>query len=152
MTLASPHADRFLAAFRARRGYCQALLELSQRQQSLIAADDYADLVSLVAHKQQVLDALLEAGHEPAELWRAWRSERAALPDSLRQECDRTLADTEQLLQHLLSIDQSSIELLSRRRDAAERELCAVNQGDAAQSAYGAPLVAVAPRRLDVNQ
>jgi hypothetical protein len=144
-------AADFLTAFRARRAYCRALLDLSAEQAALIAADEYSDLIALLTQKQQLLDALADAGRKPVDLWRAWQSERGQLTDSQRQECERTLAETESLLQELTQAEQSSTELLMSRRDATEQALGAVNRGGAAHAEYGSLSNAVRSRRLDVG-
>jgi hypothetical protein len=146
-----PPTTPFLTAFRTRRAYCHALLELADRQRALIAADETGDLLSLLTHKQQVLDALLDAGRQPVNVWQTWPTERERLPRPLRQECEQTLADTEDLLRQLMAAEEACAELLTSRRDACERALCAVNHGGAAQAAYGSPLSAVGSRRLDVD-
>jgi len=148
MTMPSPHAD-FLAAFRARRAHCRALLELTMEQRALIATDDYTQLLRLLSHKQQVLDALLSVGREPVDVWGAWRSERERVPQPLRAECERTLAETEELLSQLLAQEQTCTAYLADRRHATESALCALNHGSAAQAGYGGH--ERRSRRLDVG-
>jgi len=144
-------AEEFLTAFRARRAYCRALLDLSAEQSALIAADEYSELIALLGHKQQLLDALLDVGRQPVDLWRAWATERDRLSAPLRQQCEETLAETESLLQELAAAEQSSTDLLTIRRDATEQALGTVNHGGAAHAAYGSLSDAAASRRLDVN-
>jgi hypothetical protein len=144
-------ATDFLTAFRTRRECCRALLALSTEQQALIAADDYSGLLALLAHKQQVLDALLNDRGEPGELRRAWQSARDRFPARMRQECEQTLAETEDLLRQLLASEQAAADLLTARRDATEQALAAVHRGGEAQAAYDAPLSGDLSRRLDVD-
>jgi hypothetical protein len=143
--------EEFLAAFRLRQAFCLALLDLSAEQSALIEADAYADLVGLLGEKQRVLDALLDAGRTPIDLWRAWPNERDRLPAPLRSECERLLADSEALLKQLMDAEQSSAERLAARRNATEAALAAVHHGGIALSAYGDQQLPFGSRRLDVG-
>ena len=151
MTTAVLSADRYLAAFRSRREYCRALLDLSVEQQALIAAEDYAGLVELLSHKQQLLDELLDAGREPAALWQAWRTERDRLPGDARQACEAVLDDVEQLLQKLRASEAESTQQFSANREVAQQLLRDVNQGRQLLAAYQSPSDPTAFRRLDLD-
>lgn len=141
----------FLAAFRARRECCRALLSLSAEQASLIATDDFSALLSLLEHKQHLLETLLESHAPHNELRHAWQTSRDHLPASVRQECEQTLAETESLLRQLLEHEQTATELLTARRNATEQALQAVRAGQAAHTAYDASPVSNRPRHLDVD-
>ncbi|HUQ71898.1 MAG TPA: flagellar export chaperone FlgN [Planctomycetaceae bacterium] len=151
MTTTVLSADRYLAAFRSRREYCRALLDLSVEQQALVTAEDYPGLVELLNHKQQLLDALLDAGREPAALWQAWRTERDHMPGDVRQACEVVLDDAEQLLQQLLALEAESTQRFSANREIAQQLLRDVNQGSQLLAAYQSPSDPAAFRRLDLD-
>uniref|UniRef100_A0A7C2NYZ2 Flagellar protein FlgN n=1 Tax=Schlesneria paludicola TaxID=360056 RepID=A0A7C2NYZ2_9PLAN len=151
MTTASAPADRYLAAFRSRRECCRALLELSAQQQTLAASGNYAELLELLAHKQQVLDVLVDPGRETLTLWQTWRQERDALPGEARRACEAILDEAEQMLQQLLGLEADSTAVLTVRRDHTEQLLRDVNQGRQALAAYQSPSDAVAAPRLDLD-
>ncbi|MDZ4686364.1 MAG: flagellar export chaperone FlgN [Planctomycetaceae bacterium] len=151
MTTATLTADRYLAAFRSRREYCRALLDLSVEQQALVTAEDYPGLVELLNHKQQLLDALLDAGREPAALWQAWRTERDHMSGDVRRACEAVLDDAERLLQELLSIETESTQQFSANREIAQQLLRDVNQGSQLLAAYQSPSDPTAFRRLDLD-
>lgn len=144
-------AERYLEAFRCRTAYCRALLELSSRQQDYIAASDYAGLIELLTHKQQLLDELTNVNHDGSNLWQTWRTERDRLPQAERQACERVLDEADELLKRLLSLEQSSTDLLSDRRDSTQLALAEVNQGGVAMQGYLSPAEATVSRRLDLD-
>jgi hypothetical protein len=151
MTTPPTTANQYLAAFRSRRECCRALLDLSVRQQALVTAENHAGLVELLTHKQQVLDALLDAGRHPIDLWQTWRDDRDQLPGDLRQSCEAVLDDTEHLLQQLLTLEADSAAVLTRQRDETGRLLRDVNHGRQALAAYQSPSDAAASQRLDLD-
>jgi hypothetical protein len=145
MSAASPIAERYLDAFRHRRALASALVELSVEQTQLLATEDYPSLSALLAHKQQLIDALL------AESVAGWRSERDRLPPGLRGDCEAILDETEQLMNQLLSLEADSTARLQQQRDVTERLLGDVNHGREAFAAYESPSDPIPIRRLDLD-
>lgn len=151
MTMTFTTAEQYLAAFRGRQAYCRALIELSSEQQALVTNEDYPGLVALLTHKQQLIDALLESGREPADLWQSWRQDRDHLPGDVRQACEAALDDAEQLLRQVLFLETDSTGRLQQKRDVTERLLREVNHGHQALAAYESPPDPSAFRRLDLD-
>ncbi len=144
-------ADRYLEAFRSRTACCRALLELSSQQQDYIAASDYAGLIELLTHKQQLLDVLSNDSRDGSDLWQAWRTERDHLPHADRRACEQVLDEADELLKQLMSLEQSSTDLLSSRREATQLALAEVNHGGLAMHGYQSPAEANVSRRLDLD-
>jgi hypothetical protein len=147
MPLMTATADRYLDAFRSRRAYARALVELSAEQAELVAAEDYAALTALLTHKQQLIDALLE----PTIAWQAWRTDRDKLPNIVRRDCEAILDEAEQLLNELLTCEADSTARLQQQRDTTERLLGEVNHGREAFTAYESPSDPIPIRRLDLD-
>jgi hypothetical protein len=143
-------AADFLAAFQARLACCRALLELSQRQATLIASDDYAELIIMLHTKQSLLEHLGRLAGEQQALREAWPLKRDLLPTDDVQRCNAILDETESLLDAILAEEQASSRLLIARRDATQRELQSIAAGIQTHAAYdsrpGPPL-----SRIDLN-
>lgn len=141
----------FLAAFRERRALCAALLELSRFQAECIRQDDYTELLALLNQKQHLLDDVARAAREQESAWSSWSDQRDRLPAAERAECERELAQIEDLLATLLREEQAGTQLLNQRRDATLRELATVNQGGRVRAAYDGSTVAGAPRHFSIE-
>jgi flagellar biosynthesis/type III secretory pathway chaperone len=140
-----------LEHLRARREYCQALLELSREQRGLIAGRSYSELLTVIARKQRVLGRLdLHKQQRPAVVGE-WKSRRAELPADLRASCETLLRETESLLAELLEEEQFCTSELARCRDETCRQLTELADGHHAHRAYGGA-AATTHRYLDVNQ
>jgi hypothetical protein len=116
-TTTTRETTAFLPAFRTRRELCRALLALTQEQSGLIVAEDLDDLLSLLQHKQQLLDALLLPDAETARLLAAWRTHRDNLSPADRAACESLLADAETLLHSALACESRATAQLSSLRD-----------------------------------
>jgi hypothetical protein len=147
-----PSTRDFLTTFADRRQCFAELLELSKRQLGLVESDDYAQLLNLLGGKQRVLRRLEAIGRGRPQLWDEWRTERERLSSSDRRACERTLAETEALLEQLLEHERVSTESLTRRRDRTAQELRAVATGSRVNLAYGESLAPVTHRHLDRDQ
>jgi hypothetical protein len=139
----------FLGAFRARRDYCAALLELSRGQAALIAGGDYEGLLSHLGQKQRLIDRMLSLSNGTAELWPRWRAARDGLDPELRGACEAVLKETEEFLAVLLAIDQSSAQELLRQREATQVELSAAAGARQAETGYDA--ASATSRYLDLG-
>jgi hypothetical protein len=139
-----------LTAFQTRHACCRALLELSRQQATLIAAEDYAELIEILNSKQALIDHLGRLAGDQQALQLAWRRERDALPADDRARCDAILEETETLLAALLSEDETSSRQLVSRRDVTQRELQSLAVGVQAQEAYDPRSLPVL-FRFDVN-
>ena len=145
-------APPFLEIFRGRRDGYRALLELSHRQQTLIEADDYTELLAVLGRKQVLLSRLEDVNRRYPDLREQWQASRSALPAEHRSTCEHLLAETEHCLAELLLVEQSSTESLTTRRDATQHELQAIARGSQAHEAYRDHLAPVTHRHLDIGQ
>lgn len=144
-------AAEFLKAFRARREYCRAVLELSRQQAALISRDDYAELLEVLSQKQKILNHMEEHQRQSALAWSHWQQERSQLSREQRQACDDVLAEIETLLAELLQQEQDSTDLLTSRRETTRRELLAVSETGHVHEAYRESVATTTHRRLNVD-
>lgn len=141
----------FVSAFRTRREFCRALLEVSRQQAALIASDDYAELLDVLGHKQRLLDGMRQHTQQTAAVWSQWRQARDGLPEKPRSTCEQLLAETEAILAELVAHEKDSTDLLTTRREATQRELLAVSRGAHAHEAYRDHLAPMTHRHLNIN-
>jgi hypothetical protein len=145
-------ATEFLRVFRLRRERCEQLLDLSRRQGELIAAQDYTSLLTVLGRKQRLLGELDELGRQNPEFWTSWRSQRAALDHTDRDDCDHVLAETEALLANLVVEEQRSAESLTLRRDTMREQLQSISTAARAHEAYRDNLAPATHRRLNIDR
>lgn len=125
--------DEYLAAFRARRECCRALLDLSREQQNLIDTDNYDELVTVLEMKQRLVDELVGDVDAP---WKSWKQNRTQLSPAGQHACEVLITETEALLQALLDEEQIGVTRLTKRRDATEHELSLITSTEQIQAAY----------------
>lgn len=142
----------FLQVFRSRREYCRALLELSYRQMELISADDYSQLMVVLGQKQRLLGRMEEMKKGQPELWRQWHDRRDQLEPALRNECEKVLEETENVLAELVQREKEGTDSLTARRDQTREQLQTVSQGTQVNEAYRNSLAPASHRHLDVDQ
>jgi hypothetical protein len=144
--------DDVLDVLASRRKHCRDLLDLSRRQNRVIDAGDYPQLMSILAQKQRILGRLDEIKQRYPELGRKWTALRATGPSTVRSDCEAIIAETEAVLAELLKNENDGAEQLSRRRDATRRQLEGISEGVRVNEFYCDTLAPVNHRFLDINR
>lgn len=142
----------YLKIFKSRREYCRALLDLSQQQRAMIAAGDYGQLMGLLSQKQRLLGRLDEVARAEPTFWQQWTTRRDGFETGARQDCERVLEESEQILAALLEEENAGTTLLTERRNATQKQLQAISAGSQAHDAYQDPYAVSQARHLDVDQ
>ena len=124
-----------LDVLKDRREHCRELLKLSRVQRRLIDDDNFAGLLDVLGRKQRILGSLDALAGPGPNLKQAWHAERESMDESLREECEHVLAETEAIFVELLQEESESTEYLTRRRDSTQRQLQAAAMGPQKQSA-----------------
>lgn len=126
-----------LAILVRRKADLLALLkQLTEKQLGVIAGEDTALLLKLLAGKQSLVDQLqtvereLTPFREQDPEHRAWRT-----PEDRRQ-CQQLAATCETLIQEILELDRRGEGELVRRRDAAAEQLQGLHTTAHAHRAY----------------
>ena len=149
-TRSTMNAAEYLRAFQGRRECCRALWDLTQRQPTLIADNNYAELIELLHHMQQLLDELLEPD-EPHSLWRRWREDRKEIDLAQRRACETVLDETDALLQQILHSETASTSQLTDRRDVVAEELRSLSEAGQLRQLYQSAPVSELPAQLDLD-
>jgi hypothetical protein len=131
------HTTTRLAELIAKRRRClEQLLELGKRQADLIAVGNMADLMRLLATKQQLIAAVqtlekeLAPYHEDDPDRRSWAS---------AQERARCAADAEhcrRLIKEVMTLEQAGERQMTMRRDDAATQLRTVHAAGRVRTAY----------------
>lgn len=145
------NVSTYLDLFTTKRDRCRALLELSRRQATLIARDDYTGLLDVLGRKQLILAELDNLKTEHATALARWRIDRDGLDDTARSDCETVLAETETLVARLVDVERSSTESLAARRDTTRDELESLAGGAAVNDAYRDSLAPSTHRHLDLD-
>jgi hypothetical protein len=119
-----------------RRRCLEQLLEIGRRQADLISVGNMADLMRLLAAKQQLILALqtierdLAPYHDEDPDARTWPSAEA------RARCAIDAEQCRQLIQDVVTLEQSGERQLITRRDEAAGQLRHVHAGVKIRAAY----------------
>ncbi len=127
-----------LADLIAKRRRClEQLSELGRRQSQLIALGNMADLMTLLAAKQQLIVALqaleveLAPFHDEDPDMRQWATSEA------RQRCAADADRCRQLIQDVMALEQAGERQLTVRRDETAEQLRTVAAAGRVREAYG---------------
>jgi len=140
-----------LILFEQRRDMFRRLLELSRAQMQLLAAQDYAQLLTLQGEKQRLLAELDRGNRDHLSLKDRWRTTRDLLPEHERAACQGALDEQESLVAEILQEERCSAETLERQLQETQRQLAAMSHGRELRARYQSATVSSAGRCLDVE-
>ena len=119
--------SELLRGLRQRRDIHQELLALSRGQRPLIEQGNSADLLVLLARKQQVLRQLNQLHLDAPGLRESWLACRESLALEVREDCEHVLAETESILRDLLHEEEEATNRLLSRRSSSRMALVSVD-------------------------
>jgi hypothetical protein len=128
--------DRLIQLIDAKHTVLTQLHDLAQRQFSLAGEGDASALVALLAVKQKLLDTLsaleerLNPFREQDPQVRVWNSAAE------RSRCAGVAENCRKLLNEIISLDQSGMELLKARQQETLQTIHAAHDAAQARSAY----------------
>ena len=128
--------EEFRSLFQRRHEYARLLLELSNKQQTLIDEGEFSDLIELLLRKQTVLDELQAISQTDPPLLEQWKEKRDSLSGTHRQQCEQWLAQSEEVLAELMDLEQRCTSQLQHKRQATQSQLEAVSSTIHLQDAY----------------
>jgi len=125
------------------------LKRLSERQRSLIDADEAEPLLELLSERQRLVDRLTSLDARMVRARQEWARMQASVPPERRARLERLLAEARGLLGQILDADRRDSELLSARKTWLEGALSGIRTGRQAQAAYQAAAAPAASRFVD---
>lgn len=122
---------------------------LSQRQATLIRADETDRLLHLLGERQQVIDQIASTNAKLEPYRGRWEAFMDELPAISRERVRKRLDAVAKLADQIAQRDESDRKELQLRRDAIAGELTKVDNGRGAMAAYRARPMTVAPKFQD---
>jgi hypothetical protein len=138
----------YVSLLDAQRALLGELDALSQRQSTLIDGEDLEPLLALLDERQRVIDRVMPASRTLDELRWRWRTVRAALPETRREQVQRAEDAVLQLFTQLARRDERDQARLRGRLDATGAQLAGLATSRRAAGAYG-PVSSTAARFQD---
>lgn len=114
----------------------QALKKLSIDQAQLIEQENYADLIALLTHKQQLLDSMAEHRQAYRDVWELIRTQGQSLPAAAQELFSSRIREITTLTEELLAVESKASTALSSRKNEVQAALSAASSAQAAASAY----------------
>ncbi|ODA36519.1 hypothetical protein [Planctopirus hydrillae] len=125
-----------LQALELWKSYMLALKKLSADQAQLIEQENYADLIALLTHKQQLLDSMAEHRKAYRDVWELIRTQGQSLPATAQELFSTRIREITTLTEELLAVESRASTALSARKNEVQAALSAASSAQAAASAY----------------
>jgi hypothetical protein len=120
----------------------QLFLELekqSQAQRALIKAQQNEELLSILARRQKLVDAIGQVHRQSAPYRQQWSEVKDRLPGPVREEISGLLKELQGLLNTIIEQDQQDCQELSASKQQVARELNQTSRARTADAYYGGP-------------
>jgi hypothetical protein len=138
----------YVSLLTSQRALLGELDALSQRQSVLIDGEDMEPLLALLDERQRVIEQVLPVSRTLDELRWRWRTVRAALPESRRDQVQHAEDALLGLFTQVARRDERDQARLKSRLESAGTQLAELAASRRAAGAYGQPPSA-APRYQD---
>jgi hypothetical protein len=144
----SPEA--ILSLLRKQALYFAQLKSLADQQRLLVAQEDVAALLALLAKRGELSEQLTDLDQRLRPIRRDWKSHRAALSADQGSEADRLLSESSERLKCVMEGDARDARILCGRKHTVATALDATHRVGEAISAYRAPVMdAAVSHRMD---
>jgi hypothetical protein len=130
--------SEYISLLDSQRALVGELDALSQRQSTLIDGEDMMPLLALLDERQRVIDRVMPASRMLDELRWRWRTVRAALPETRRDQVQRAEDSLLQLFTQVARRDERDQGRLKTRLDSTGSQLAGISTSRRAAGAYGA--------------
>lgn len=140
--------SEYVSLLTSQRALLGELDALSQRQSALIDGEDMEPLLALLDERQRVIEQVLPVSRTLDELRWRWRTVRAALPASRRDQVQHAEDALLGLFTQVARRDERDQARLKNRLESAGVQLAGLATSRRAAGAY-AQMPAVAPRFQD---
>jgi hypothetical protein len=121
-----------------RRKCLEQLRELGRRQAQFIASGEMAELLRLVAAKEQLIVAMQAIERQLAPFQEEVPENRAWESAAARARCADDAEACRTLIQEIMAMEQAGEQQMTQRRDAVAQQLRSATQGGRVREAYGA--------------
>jgi chorismate mutase len=115
------------------------LQKQSLEQRALIKAQQNEELLSLLARRQKVVDAIGEIHRQSAPYRLRWSEMKDRIPESLRGEISKLLSEVQQMLNLIIEQDQQDCQELSASKQLVAQAMSQTTRAHTANAYYGGP-------------
>jgi hypothetical protein len=131
-------AQQMIELLSQQRALYERLTKLSQSQRSLITGDRTEQLLSVLAERQRLVEAIQQLAERMRPLQSAWPKLCGDVEAGQVEHVDRLLADIRRLLGGLLEQDQNDADLLAARKQTTAAAVAECRKGRRVDAAYAA--------------
>lgn len=135
-TPADVSASQLLDLLTSQHELYRDLRRLAGIQRDLIAAEDPAGLLNLLAQRQQLIAQLAEINVQLEPARADWQRVEAMLTDQQRARARDLVGQVEKLLDEILTADEADSKMLSARKEMIGRQIRATAAAAQVQAAY----------------
>ncbi len=149
-TQAMECGDQLIELLTRQRALYGQLRDLTKRQTEMIDNTNPQMLLKILADRQRLIDKLTLISRELAPIRAQWNQISENLSDSQRDDVQRLIDETQDLLGEIMSRDREDVEKLGKSRNEVTREIRSVQVGRHVNNAYARNSRPVQPRSFDV--
>lgn len=128
-----------VSLIRAQDALYRELESLATRQRFLVSAEDTGSLFAVLADRQRLAEKLTEIAGRLEPIRRNWAHYRQQLSPPQLAEAETLLTETTTRLQRVIERDEHDARILSARKQAVAKALCAGDATNRAIAAYRDP-------------
>ena len=144
-------AQQLVDCLEAERQWYESFAALSQRQMRIIEDGETAELLRVLARKQQVLEKIDQVEQTLAPLKGQWPTLRDELPAERRAGVERVIDQVRDVLAEVIELERQSERRLCQRKESTLQEIERSSRGQQAPNAYGATARPTGNRYLDTT-
>ena len=147
---ASDSPETILSLLRKQAVFFAQLKSLADEQRLLVAQEDVAALLALLAKRGALSKQLTDLDLQLRPIRRDWKFHRAGLSRDQGSEADRLLSESSERLRGVMEGDERDARILSGRKHTVATALGATHRVGEAISAYQTPVMGAAvSHRMD---
>jgi len=125
------------------------LLQLAQKQRSLVDGSDPEMLLKVLAGRQRLIDRLTEVDRELQPLRADWQQVARSLPAEQRAQAQNLVESVKEILADILTRDEQDTKALAGCRNEVAGQIATASQGKRMNQAYAQAAAAPASRYFD---
>jgi hypothetical protein len=145
-------ADQVMRMLERQRDLYRGLERLARRQRDLVAKEDPAALLTLLADRKRLTQDLTDLTQQLAPVRASWTQARRILSTAQRDEAERILQEMGQIVHGITTSDEEDARRLSARKARTAAQIQAVTSDRKAISAYASTSAPVAHRLDEISE
>lgn len=128
--------DRLVHLLTQQQLLYRQLLQLAQKQRSLVDGSDPEALLKLLAGRQRLIDRLMGLERELQPLRADWQKMASSLPVEQRRQAERLVNSVKEILSDILARDEQDSDSLASCQQEVAGQIAGASQGKRMNQAY----------------